>query len=166
MSASLAPQLRTQWQEEAVRHQLLALSAVFVIMTLGCDPSATPLQSGAGSSIPTAASDTVRVTSDSPIEAKLAALELGGQGPEQVVATSLVSDFDRVLARLDGVCLQNRVQLADMGVLAVQQLGQGGRTMGYMEWFSGVDSLLVAANAPEDDSTDCTVVFASALTAL
>lgn len=149
-----------------MRHHSLATLLVFVIMALACGPSETPSQAGAGSGIPPAASDTVRVTSDSPIEAKLAALELGRQGSEQVVATALVSDFDRVLTKLDGLCLQDRVQLADMGVLAVQQLRQGGRTMSYMKWLRGVESLLVAANAPEDGSTDCTAVFAAALTVL
>lgn len=145
---------------------------LMLAMTLACVPSETPPQAPSApqattdSSTGASAPDTMRVTNDSPIEAKLAALELGRQGAEQVVETALVSDFDRILAKLDGLCLQDRMQIAGMGVLAVQQLRQGGRAMGYMEWFQGVDSLLAAANAPADDSTDCRVVFASALTAL
>ena len=75
-----------------------------------------------------------------------------------------VSDFDSVLTRLEGACKQNRTQLADMGVSAVQRMRDDGRKMGYLEFLRGIDSLLVAWPAPRDKSTDCTPVFAMAAT--
>ena len=110
------------------------------------------------------ANGTVPVTGNSSIEAKLAVLEGGEPGPDQVVSAALVNDFNAVLTKLERTCLQNRTQLADMGVRAVQMMREEGRRMGYLEFLRGIDSLLVAGQAKPDKSTDCVVIFASAAT--
>lgn len=109
-------------------------------------------------------SGTVRVTTTSSIEARLAVLEGGKPDPDQVVSAALVRDFNEVLTKLEGSCQQNRTQLADMGVRAVQMMREEGRRMGYLEFLRGIDSLVVAWGAKRDKSTDCTAMFALAAT--
>lgn len=113
------------------------------------------------------AEQTVRVTKESPIEAKFAVLELGNPGRDQVVPAALVSEFDKVFKKLEGTCKHNRQELGDMGVVAVRGLRKSGRAMGYLEFLRGVDSLLGASKELVSKApTDCQVVFVSAWMAL
>lgn len=111
-------------------------------------------------------SNTIRVTSSSSVAAKLAALEQGHEGPEQVVTVTAVRQFEQALQSLARMCEQSETEIADMATVAVLELRKQGKRMRYLEMLRGIEQLLQAANAEPNRSTDCRVVFASAVTVL
>ena len=144
----------------------LAAIIVGCVLAVACNLPPAQNSVSTSNSSSTVVSETLSVTKDSPVEAKLSALEAGMSGQEQTVTRASVREFEAALGALKQVCQQRQVALADMTVAGVQQLRNDGRSMGYLEFLKGVMQLLDSAGAVKDRSVDCRVVFASALTML
>jgi hypothetical protein len=81
------------------------------------------------------AAQTVTVTSSSPPEAKLAAID----AHSKIVQQSAVRQYATLLDRLDRKCKENRVQIGDITAKGVQLLAEKRVTMTHLRFLQSMD---------------------------